>query len=80
MKDSSHLHDFKVEKPRLYGEFSDLVIVFTTDGLMLTAQYGADGYFHGEGDEVFGNVTHWDDGYPVPHDFKPNYERYGGEI
>ena len=80
MKDSSHLHDAKVEKPFVYDKFSDLVMVFTTDGLILMAQYGADGYFHGEGDETFGNVSHWYDGFPIPCRFKIDYERYGGEI
>ena len=80
MKDSSHLHDAKVEKPFVYDKFSDLVMVFTTDGLILMAQYGADGYFHGEGDETFGNVSHWYDGYPIPSGFKLNESRYGGEI
>ena len=80
MKDSSHLHDAKVEKPEIFDKFSDLVMVFTTDGLILMAQYGKDGYFHGEGDETFGNVTHWFDGYPIPSTFKLDESRYGGEI
>ena len=95
MKDISHLHDFKIDKPELFSdstngtyiptnkggmEFSDVVMVFTTDGMIRMAQYGSDGYFHGEGDETFGNVTHWYDGFPVPNRFEIHYERYGGEI
>lgn len=78
--DSAHLHDFKVDKPEIYDKFSDLCMVFTTDGLITMAQYGKDGYWHTEADETFGNVTHWYDGYPIPHRFKIAYERYGGEI
>ena len=95
MKDTAHLHDAKVEKPEIFFdstkgtyapinkdglEFSDLVMVFTTDGLILMAQYGSDGWWHTEGDETFGNVTHWYDGYPVPSRFKIAYERYGGDV
>lgn len=80
MKDSAHLHDAKVDKPEIFDELSDLCMVFTTDGIITMAQYGKDGYWHGEGDEKFGNVTHWYDGYPIPHNFKIAYERYGGEI
>ena len=80
MKDSAHLHDAKVDKPEIFDELSDLCMVFTTDGLICMAQYGKDGYWHGEGDEKFGNVTHWYDGYPIPARFKIAYERYGGEI
>lgn len=79
MKDTSHLHDFKVDKPEIFDKLSDLCMVFTTDGLILMAQYGADGYWHTEADETFGNVTHWYDGYPIPHNFKIDYSRYGGE-
>lgn len=78
--DSAHLHDAKVEKPEIFDNLSDLVMVFTTDGLILMAQYGSDGYWHTEADETFGNVTHWYDGYPIPPRFKIAYERYGGEI
>lgn len=78
-KSSAHLHDFKVDKPLVYDQFSDLCMVFTTDGLILMAQYGSDGYWHTEGDETFGNVTHWYDGYPMPHDFRISYDRYAGE-
>jgi hypothetical protein len=78
--DSSHLHDFKVDKPEIYDKFSDLCVVFTTDGLITMAQYGKDGYWHGEGDETFGNVTHWFDAYPIPRGFKLEESRYGGEI
>ena len=80
MNDSAHLHDAKVEKPLVYDTFSDLCVVFTTDGLILMAQYGSDGWWHGEGDETFGNVTHWYDAYPVPRGFVLNESRYGGEI
>lgn len=82
---SAHLHDFKVDKPDLYDEyegkrFSDIVLVFTTDGVIRTAQYCDDGYFYAEGGETFGNVTHWFDAFPVPHGFRINYARYGGEV
>ena len=80
MKDSAHLHDFKVDKPLVYDQFSDLCMVFTTDGLILMAQYGADSWWHGEGDETFCNVTHWYDAYPIPRGFKLDEKRYGGEI
>ena len=50
MKDTSHLHDFKVDKPEIFDKLSDLCMVFTTDGLILMAQYGKDGYWHTEGD------------------------------
>lgn len=80
MKDSAHLHDFKVDKPEIFDELSDLCMVFTTDGIITMAQYGKDGYWHGEGDETFGNVTHWYDGYPIPHRFRIAYDRFGGEI
>lgn len=84
-KNSAHLHDFKVDKPDLYDEYegkklSDIVIVFTTDGVIRTAQYCDDGYFYAEGGDTFGNVTHWFDGYPIPHNFKIAYDRYAGEI
>lgn len=83
--DSAHLHDFKVDKPALYDEYegrrlSDIVIVFTTDGMIRTAQYGDDGYFHAEGGDTFGNVTHWFDAFPVPHGFRIDYARYGGIV
>lgn len=83
--DSAHLHDFKVDKPDLYDEYegkklSDIVIVFTTDGVIRTAQFGDDGYFHAEGGDTFGNVTHWFDAFPVPHGFRIDYARYGGEV
>ena len=82
---SAHLHDFKVDKPDLYDEndgrrFSDVLIVYTTDGVIRTAQFGDDGYFHAEGGEAFGNVTHWFDAFPVPHGFHIDYARYGGEV
>lgn len=82
---SAHLHDFKVDKPDLYDEYegkrlSDIVIVFTTDGVIRTAQYCDDGYFYAEGGDKFGNVTHWFDGFPVPHGFRIDYARYGGEV
>lgn len=80
MRDSTHLHDAAVETPEIFGKLSDLCMVFTTDGLILMAQYGKDGYWHTEADETFGNVTHWYDGYPVPARFKLDYSRYGGEI
>lgn len=81
MSQSSSLHDAKVETPKIIGEkLSDWFIVFTTDGLILAAQYGADGYWHGEGDETFRNVTHWIDNIPFPSNFKFAYARYGGEI
>ena len=81
MSQSSTLHDFKVDKPKIIGEsLSDWYIVYTTDGLVLAAQYGSDGYWHGEADETFGNVTHWIDGFPVPANFRFAYARYGGEI
>ena len=81
---SAHLHDFKVDKPDLYDEyegkrFSDIVLVFTTDGVIRTAQYCDDGYFYAEGGDKFGNVTHWFDSFPVPHGFRIDYARYGGE-
>ena len=82
---SAHLHDFKVDKPDLYDEndgrrFSDVLIVYTTDGVIRTAQFGDDGYFHAEGGDTFGNVTHWFDAFPVPHGFRIDYARYGGEV
>ena len=82
MKDSAHLHDTRANDfPKVLDSgLSDLVMVFTTDGIITMAQYGKDRYWHGEADEKFGNVTHWYDGYPVPHNFKIAYERYGGEI
>ena len=81
MSQSSTLHDFKVDKPKIIGEtLSDWYIVFTTDGLVLAAQYGSDGYWHGEADETFGNVTHWVDGVPFPASFRFAYARYGGEV
>lgn len=81
MKDSAHLHDTSANDfPKLLDNgLSDLYMVFTTDGLILMAQYGKDGYWHGEADETFGNVTHWYDGYPIPHNFKISYERFAGE-
>lgn len=81
MSQSSNLHDARVEKPRIIGEtLSDWYVVFTTDGLILAAQWGSDGYWHGEGDETFSNVTHWIDNIPFPSNFKFAYARYGGEI
>lgn len=75
------LHDFKVDKPEIIGnDLSDWYIVFTTDGLVLAAQYGSDGWWHTEGNETFGNVTHWVSGVPFPSNFKFAYVRYGGEI
>ena len=81
MKDSAHLHDTRANDfPKILDNgLSDLCMVFTTDGLILMAQYGKDGYWHTEGDETFGNVTHWYDGYPIPHNFKISYDRYAGE-
>ena len=81
MKDSAHLHGMKVDKPKIIGEkLSDWYIVFTTDGLVLAAQYGTDDFWHTEGDETFGNVTHWMDGFPIPPNFAFAYARYGGEV
>ena len=82
---SAHLHDFKVDKPDLYDEYegkklSDIVLVFTTDGVIRTAQYCDDGFFYAEGGEAFGNVTHWFDAFPVPHGFRIDYARFGGDI
>ena len=79
-KNSAHLHDAKVETPEIFDKLSDLCMVFTSDGLILMAQYGKDGFWHTEADETFGNITHWYDGYPVPARFKLDYSRYGGEI
>ena len=95
MKDSSHLHDARVEKPEIFSdstkgtyapinkdglEYSDVVMVFTTDGVIRMAQYCSNDYWVGEGGEPFGNVTHWYDGYPIPYRFNIDYKRYGGEI
>lgn len=80
MKDSSHLHGAKVEKPIIYDKLSELVIVYTSDGIITTAQWGIDGQWHGEGDNTFGNVEWWYDGFPIPHDFRIDYARYGGEV
>lgn len=82
---SAHLHDFKVDKPDLYDEYegkklSDIVLVFTTDGVIRTAQYCDDGYFYAEGGESFGNVTHWFDAFPIPHGFRIDYARFGGVV
>lgn len=84
-KNSAHLHDFKVDKPDLYDEYegkklSDIVIVFTTDGVIRTAQYCDDGYFYAEGGETFVNVTHWFDAFPVPHGFHIDYAKFGGIV
>lgn len=80
MKDSAHLHDFKVDKPLVYDRFSDLCVVFTTDGVIRMAQYCSDGWWYSEGGETFGNVTHWYDGYPMPIKFRLDESRYGGEV
>ena len=80
MIDSAHLHDAKVDKPLVYDKFSDLCMVFTTDGIICMAQYGSDGWWYAEGGETFGNVTHWYDAYPIPSGFKLDEKRYGGEI
>lgn len=75
------LHIAKIDPPSIGDTgLSELVMVYTTDGLICMAQYGKDGWWHGEGDETFGNVTHWFDGYPVPAGMRINYSRYGGEI
>lgn len=84
--DSSHLHDFRVDKPKLYDAddhgmcFSDIVLVYTTDGIIRTAQFASDGYFYAEDGESFGNVTHWFDAFPIPHAFHIDYSRYGGIV
>lgn len=75
------IHDAKVEKPPIIGEkLSDWYFVYTSDGLALAAQYGADGWWHTLGDETFGNVTHWLSGVPFPASFRFAYARYGGEV
>ena len=66
MKDWQRLHDMRVETPALYEtdgdiRLSEVVLVFPDDGVPVCAQYGSDGYFHGEGDETFGRVSHWCD-------------------
>jgi len=85
MSQVANLHDFRVEEPKLYDEYegkrlSDIVMVFTTDGIIRCAQYSSDGYFYTEDGEPFNNVTHWYDGFPIPHDFRIDYARYGGEV
>lgn len=80
MKDSSHIHDPKVETPIVYDKFSELVVVLTTDGVPVFAQYGKDGWWHGEGDNTFGNVKWWYDGFVFPHDYHIDYSRFGGEV
>lgn len=84
MKDWQRLHDMRVEKPALYEtdgdiRLSEVVLVFTDDGLPVCAQYGSDGFFHGEGDETFGNVTHWYE-FPLPSGYVLDRSRFGGEI
>ena len=84
-KESANLHDFRVDKPKTYETesgkcFSDIVVVYTTDGVIRTAQYCDDGFFYAEGGESFGNVTHWFDAYPVPHNFRIDCARFGGDI
>lgn len=75
------LHDFKVDKPKIIGNgLSDWYFVYTSDGLALAAQYGSDGWWHTEGNETFGNVTHWVSEVPFPSNFKFAYARYGGEV
>ena len=93
--DSAHLHDAKVEKPKIYEDFtvptykpvndngltfSDVVMTFTDDGIIRMAQFGSDNYWHGEDDVVFENVTHWFEAYPLPCNFKLDETRYGGKI
>lgn len=79
---SADLHDAKIEKPRLYDSgLSEIVVVYSTrSGLLTMAQWGKDGWWHGEGDETFSDVTHWFERYPLPHDMRIDYSRYGGEI
>ena len=83
--DRGNIKDFRVEKPVLYEreegqKLSDLCIVFTDDGIIRMAQWGEDGYWHGEMDLQFQNVTHWYLRYPLPYNFMINYKEYGGEI
>lgn len=79
---SADLHDAKIEKPKLYENgFSEIVVVYSVNtGLLTMAQWGKDGWWHGEGDETFSDVTHWYERYPLPHDMRIDYSRYGGEI
>lgn len=79
---SADLHDAKVEKPRIYEKgLSDIVMVFSVKtGYIGLAQWGKDGWWHGEGDETFGDVTHWYDKYPIPHNMSIDYSYYGGEL
>lgn len=80
MKDSSHWHDSKVEKPIVYDKFSELVFVVTTSGIPAFAQWGIDGQWHGEGDNTFGDVEWWYDGFVFPNDCHINYSAFGGEV
>ena len=79
---SADLHDAKIEKPNLYDNgFSEIVVVYSVNtGLLTMAQWGKDGWWHGEGDETFSDVTHWYERYPLPHDMRIDYSRYGGEL
>lgn len=79
---SSELHDFKVDKPRIYENgLSEICLCYSVKtGALCLAQYGKDGWWHGEGNETFSDVTHWYDHYPVPHDMRIDYSRFGGEI
>ena len=79
MKDSAHWHDAKVEKPFIREKFSELVLIVTSDGVPAVAQYGKDGWWHSEGDETFGNVDQWFDGFTFPSGCHIDYSRFGGE-
>ena len=77
---SADMKDPRVDKPAVYDSgFSELVPVFTTDGKLIAAQYGSDGWWHGEGNETFGNVANWVDHFQWPHGWAPDYSQYGGE-
>lgn len=77
---SEMLKDIAVDKPKVYDSgFSDLVTVFTTDGLKESAQYTKDGRFIARGGEEIGGVKCWLNHEPWPVWFHPDYSQYGGE-